>query len=253
MLLHHQMGVRPRDPERVDRRAPRTRRPVRPVHHRRDHPQRQTIPVETRVGVVEVEVLRNHAAVQDQRRLDDARHARGRFQMPDIRLHRTHEERSFRLASLSIDRGNGVGLDRVAHRGSGPVGLQIVHLQGADSRVGQGRAHHLFQRGRVRHRQPRARAAVVHRRAADHGPDPIAVRLRLAQPLEDYDPAPLAAHIPVRRSVERLALPVRRQHHRVRAQFVDASVEDRLHTARDGQIRPVLLEVRHRVVDRHHG
>ena len=94
---------------------------------------------------------------------------------------------------------------------------------------------------------------MVHGRAADHGPDPIAVRLRLAQPLEDDDPAALTTHVPVRRCVERLALPIGRQHHRIGAQLVDATVQDRLHAAGESQIRLALLQIRHRVVDRYHG
>ena len=94
---------------------------------------------------------------------------------------------------------------------------------------------------------------MVHRGPAYHRPNPIAICLRLAQPLEDDDPAALTPHVPVRRCVERLALPVGRQHHRIGAQLVDATIQDRLHAAGDRQIRLALLQVCHRVVDRYHG
>ena len=90
---------------------------------------------------------------------------------------------------------------------------------------------------------------MVHGRAPDHGPDPIAVRLCIAQPLEDDDPTALTPHVTVCRRVKGFALPIRRQHHRICAQFVDATVQDRLHAARYCQIRFALLQVRHCVVD----
>ena len=200
-----------------------------------------------------MEVSRNHASLQDQRRLDQSGHASGRFQMTDIGLYGTDEKRAVGCSPLPVDRGHGVDLDRIADFRSGPMGLQVVHLQPGDSCVGQRRFHHFFQSGGVRHRQPDARSAMVHGSAADHGPDPVAVRFRFAQPLENDDPATLTSHVPVRRCVERLALAVRRQHHRIGAQLVDATVQDRLYAAGDGQIRFALLQVRHCVVDRYHG
>ena len=90
---------------------------------------------------------------------------------------------------------------------------------------------------------------MVHRSAPDHCPDPIAVRLRLIEPFEDDDPTALTPHVTVRGCVKGFALSIRRQHHRIRAQFVDATVQDCLYAACDSQIRFALLQVCHRVVD----
>ena len=63
-------------------------------------------------------------------------------------------------------------------------------------------------------------------------------------------PQPLTAHEAVGRSVKRLALPVRRQHPRVRPELRQPSEEDRLHPADDHQVRLVPLQAVHRLVQR---
>ena len=55
-------------------------------------------------------------------------------------------------------------------------------------------------------------AVLVHRRAADHGTDGIAVGNRISQPLEHDDTATFAAHEPVCALIERLAAAIGSQH-----------------------------------------
>ena len=200
-----------------------------------------------------MQVLRNHAALHHQHCLDQTSDPGSRLEVADIGLYGTDQKRTIGLASFAVDGGDGVDLNRVAHSRSSPMRLQVIHIRSRNSGMGQGRFHHLFQCGDVRYGQSGAGPAVIHRRASDYPPDPIAILLGLAQPLQDNDAATFAAHVTVRGLIERLALPVRRQHHRIRAEFEYATVQDGLHTARNGQIRLALLQVRHRVVDRHHG
>ena len=253
VLLDHDVGVRPRDAEGVDPGQPRPAVAARPVGHLRRHLQRQLVPVEAGIGVVEVQVLGDHAPLEGQRRLHQARDPRGRLQVADVGLDRSDEQGLIRGPPPAEDVRCGVDLDRVAHGGARAVRLQVVDLGGRDAGVRQRGLHHLHQRRRVRHGQSDAGAAVVHRRPPDDRPDAIARGLGVAQPLQHDDAAALAPHVAVGGGVERLALPVGRQHHRVGPQLVDAAVEDGLHAARDGQVGLALLQVRHGVVDRHHG
>ena len=151
-----------------------------------------------------------------------------------------------------VDAVDGVQLDRVADRGSRSVRLNVVHLQRIHAGLAERVLHDLLQGGRVGDRQPYAGPPVVDHRAPNHRPDPVAVRLGVAQALEHHHAAPLGPHIAVGGGIERLALPFGRQHHRVGAQLVDAPVQDRLHATREGEVRPALLQVGDRVVHRHH-
>ena len=94
---------------------------------------------------------------------------------------------------------------------------------------------------------------MVHGGAAYHRPNSIAGGFRLAQSLKDHDSAALTPNVPIRRRIERLALPIGRKHHRIGPQLVDATVQNRLHAAGDSQVCLALLQVCHRVVDRDHG
>ena len=84
---------------------------------------------------------------------------------------------------------------------------------------------------------------MIHRCAANDRPNPIAVSLRLLKSLQNDHPASFPPHVAVGGRVERLALAVRRQHHRIRTEFVDAAVQNGVHTACNSQIRLALLEV----------
>ena len=200
-----------------------------------------------------MQVLRNHSALHHQRSLDQAGDAGSRLQVADVGLHGTDQERTAGFASLAVDRGHRFDLDRVAYRGARPVRLQVIDIRSRVTGLRERRFNHLFQRRGVRHGQPDAGPAVIHRRTPDHPPDAVTIRFGLTKPLQDYDTAALAAHIAVRGGIERLALSVRRQHHGIRAELENATVQDGLHTARNGQVRLALLQVRHGVVDRHHG
>ena len=253
VLLQQHVGIRSGNPEGVHARPSRLPASARPLRFLRRHPHRQALPVDARVGIPEVKVLRYHPGLHDQGRLDQPGDSGRRFEMADVGLDGSDEKRAIGFARPAVDRGRGVELDGIAHRGPGAVRLEVVHLRGCNADLGQGRFDHLHQRGRIGHRQSRAGPAVIDRRASDQRPDPITVRFRFAEPLQDHDAAPLAPHIAVCGRVECLALAVRRQHHRIGAQLVHAAIEHGVDAARDRQIRFPLLEIRHRVVDGHQG
>ena len=200
-----------------------------------------------------MQVFGNYTPLDCQCGLDHAGNACSRFQVADVGFHGTGQERMVGFAPLAIDFGNSIDLNRIAHGRSGPMGLEEVHVRCRDARLRQRLPHHLNQRRRVGNRESHAGPAVVHRRAPDDPPDAVAVRLRLIQPFQHHHPATFTPYIAVRGRIEGLALPVRGQHHRIRAQFVNAAVQQGLHAAGKGQVRLALLQVRHGIVDGHQG
>ena len=86
-----------------------------------------------RVRRFAMQALRQNASLERERCFDQPGHARCRFEMADIGLHRADRQRLLaNLAERAPDRG---GLDRIARRGAGAVHLekrQIVrHHPGA--------------------------------------------------------------------------------------------------------------------------
>ena len=94
-------------------------------------------------------------------------------------------------------------LDGVAERGAGAVGLDIAHALGVDTGVRERQPDHVLLGRPVGRREPAALAVLVHRRAADHRQDPVAVGLRVREALEHDDAAALAADEAVGPGVER--------------------------------------------------
>ena len=84
------------------------------------------VPRNVRRRVPEVQVLRQHFVLERQDDLDQTRDARGRFQVPDVRLHRSDQQRPAGVAPGAEYRTGGLDLDRVAQRGAGAVRLQVV-------------------------------------------------------------------------------------------------------------------------------
>ena len=117
-----------------------------------------------------------------------------------------------RPASLAVDGGCRLHLDRIPQRGSRSMGFQIIHVSGRYTRSRKRLSDHASLRWPVRDRRSRARPVLVDRRAANHSPDPVTVGFRLVKPLEDDHPAALAPHGPIRRGVEGPAPALRREH-----------------------------------------
>ena len=208
----------------------------RPVRRFRGDPEGQPVPVQLRVRRPEVQVLRNHPLPHGEQGLDETRRPGGRFQVPDVGLHRTDQQGPLRPASLAVRRRRGAQFDGIAHFRPGSVRFQIVHLRGPDPRPRE-RVFDDPLLGRfVRHGQSRARPVLVDRRSLDHAPDPVAVGLGLVKPLQDQDAAALTAHVPVGAGVERLALAVGREHAGPPAEFGEPARQDRVHPSGERQI-----------------
>ena len=246
----HDVRVRPRPSESAHPRQWGAIRAARPLRRLRGDPERQPVPVQLRVRGPEVQVLRNHSLPHGKQGLDETRRSGRRFQVPDVGLHRTDEQGAVRPSALAVGRGGGAQFDGIADFRAGSVRFQVVHRRGRNFRPGERVLDDPFLRLLVRHGQSRARPVLVDRRSLDHAPDPVAVGLRIAKPLQDQDAAALTAYVPVGAGVERLALAVGREHSGAPAEFGEPARQDRVHPAGEREIRFAPLKAGDRLVGR---
>ena len=245
--------VRPREPERTDRRARRPAGDFRPRRRLRRDPHRKLLPLDPGVRRLEVQVRRQVAVAHREQRLHHPGDPRRRLQVPHVRLHRSEQQRASGLAALAVHRRRRPHLDRVPEFGAGPVRLQVIHRPRRHPRAPERLPDHPFLRRAVRNRQPGARSVLIHRRSEQHPQDPVAVALRVGAPLQHHHPASLPPHEPVRRRVERLAATVGRQHGRVLEEPGQLGVQDRVHSSGERQIRLAAAEGHRRLVERDQG
>ena len=215
---------------------------LRPRGRLRRDLDRHAVPVDARVGGVEVQVLGDHPTVHGQQDLHQAGDARGRLQVAHVGLHGADEQRAVRRSTPAVDLRGRVQLDGVAHLRAGAVGLQVVDLVGLDAGLEQGLLDNALLGCAAGHRHACGCAVLVDRRPQDDAPYPVAVRLCVAQPLEDHHATAFAAHEPVRRRVEGLALAVGGEHPRIGPKLGEPAEEYRLHAADDVQVGLVPLQ-----------
>ena len=116
---------------------------------------------------------------------------------PDVCFHRPDQDRAVRFAIPAVSRRRRARLDGVPDFRSRPVRLNVVHIRGLEPGPQKRVLNATFLRVLARHCQARGRAVLIHRGTADHSPDPVAVRLGLAQPLQSHDTAPFPSHVSV--------------------------------------------------------
>ena len=131
----------------------------------------------------------------------------------------------------------GLDLDRVAQPRAGAVGFDVTDVGGGQAGVGQRGAEHGLLRRAVGSGQPVAAPVVVHRAAANHGQDAIAVGHRVGKPLEHDHAAPFAANVSVGRGVERLAAAVGGHHVGLGQGQRHLGAEDQIHAAGQRHVR----------------
>ena len=236
-LLEHDMRIGAAEAERAHPGAPGPPA-IRPClsgsrDRNRDIPQPQA-----GIGLPEVRQGRDPSCLQREDRLDQPGHARRCLRMADTRLRRADQQLLPRRAAGAVDCGQRRHLDRVAERGAGAVRLHVVHLVRGDACIREGSRQHRLLRAPAGRGQPVAAAILVHRRAADHRVDRIAVRQRVGEALEHHDAAAFAAHIAAGGGVEAAAPAVRRQHPGPREGDAQRRRQHQVHAA--GQCQPGL-------------
>ncbi len=175
-------------------------------------PHRQRVPRNVRRRGVEVQALRQHFVLQRQHDLDQTGDPRSRLEVADVGLHRSHQQRPVRVARGTVDGPGRLDLDRITQRGARAVRLEIVDVPAGEAGASQRGRDEPLLRTAIGHRQTAGSAVLVDRAAPDDRADPIAVALRVAEPLEHENSAAFTAHVAVGGGVEGLASPVGRKH-----------------------------------------
>ncbi len=196
-----------------------------------DNLDREPVPGDVRRRLVEVQVLRQRLVLERQDDLDDARDAGGRFQVPDVGLHRADQQRVAGVAPRAQCRTGGLDLDRVTQRCPGSVRLQVSDVAGGDTGALQRLGDDALLGDAVRHRQTTRCAILVDRAAPDHGPNPVTVADRVLEAFDDDDADALAAHVAVCGRVKGLALAIGREHVRLREGDHALRADQRVHAA----------------------
>ena len=161
-------------------------------------------------GASTCRVLGRLFVAKGQHRLDHSRHPGGELSVADVGLERAQPQRL--LPFLAVGGEQGAGLDRVAKRGAGAVGLDRVDVSGGEAGVGEGLADHSFLGGSVGGGEAVGGAVLIDRRAADRGQHPMAVCLGVGEALEDEHAGALAPADAVRPLGEGLAASVGGKH-----------------------------------------
>ena len=156
--------------------------------------------------------------------------------MADVGLDRADEQRLIRWPTPAVHRCCRAEFGGIAHPRTRAVGLEVVDLGRREPGVGQRGFDGALLGRPFRHRESRPHAVLVHRRTADHRPDPVAVRLGLVESLQHHDAAAFAAHVAVGRCVEGLAPAVGREHPGLRAQGTQATEQDGLDATHQGEV-----------------
>ncbi|GAA0899642.1 hypothetical protein GCM10009574_084810 [Streptomyces asiaticus] len=159
----------------------------------------------------EVQARRQFTVPQRQHDLQQADDARGALQVSHVRLRRTDQQGAVRGTARPVHRAERRGLHRIAHRGPGPVQLDVLDLGRVDARTPAGRLEHRPLPFGVGGGQAVAGAVVANRAPLDDAVDLIPVRQRACQGLEQDHPRTLATHIPIGTLIEGEAAAVRGQ------------------------------------------
>ena len=162
--------------------------------------------------VHEMQVLRQNFVLQRQHDLDQTGDSRCRFEVPDVGLRRSDQQRTVRVAVDAIGGRGGLDLDRVAQRGAGAVRLEVIDIPTLNSGTSQRCGDKPLLCTAVGYRQTTGSAVLIDRAARDDRANRIAVALGIAEPLEDQDPASFTARITVCGGVEGFASAIGGKH-----------------------------------------
>ena len=175
------------------------------------------LPVDLGAAVPGMQVPRDRTGLQCQHDLLKACHAGRGLQMAEIGLDRPDGQRPARGAGQGPEnRLKCPCLDRVAERRAGPMRLDIVDIAGFAAGPVQRPPDDTLLRRPVGHGQAAGAPVLVDRRTMDQRKHPVAVTLRVVQPLEEDDGTAFGTADAVGLGRERLAAAVRGQHPRTR-------------------------------------
>ena len=85
----------------------------RPVGFFRSHPHGQSVPLDLRIRILEVQMFRNNTLLHGKQGLYQTGNACCRLQMSDVRLYRAHQQRVVGFALSAVHRTYCVDFNRV--------------------------------------------------------------------------------------------------------------------------------------------
>ena len=110
----------------------------RPVSAGCGNRQAESLKVDCRVRLLEVQMGRDAAVIDHQGCLDQAGDAGGGLEVADVGLHRTDQAGAVGWSPLTHDAADRVGLDGVTDRCAGAMGLDIANLSRRDTGLAAG-------------------------------------------------------------------------------------------------------------------
>ncbi len=249
-LLDDDVGVGPADAERGDT-GPPDRAGLGPGGALRGQAYRSGGPVHLGRRFVDVERGRHEAVPDGQYRLDDARDTRCGLRVADVGLERAEQQRPVFGPVLTVRRQQRFRLDGVAQCGSGAVGLQHVHVGGAEPGAGPGVPYDLLLGEPVGRGEAVGRAVLVDRGATYDREHTVAVAACVGEPLDQQHPGTFREAGPVGGAGEGLAAAVERQPLLAGHLGEDARCRQHGGAACEGQRALAAPQRRHGQVERH--
>ena len=209
--LDDEVGVGAAEPEAGDAgQAPAVHRI--PGHRDRRDVDAEIRPGDVGVSFVEVEVGWDLAVLHGQDDLQHPGHPGRRFEVAEVRLDRAEPEDLVVATAWPEGSSEGLDLDRVAERGAGPVGLEVLDVGALDPSRGQRPPDDGLLGRAVRDGEPGAGAVLVDGRAPDDGQDRVPVGDGVGLTLERHHGAALTPDEAVGTGVEGLAAAVGGHH-----------------------------------------
>ena len=152
-------------------------------------------PRNMRTWRVEMQMRRNCSMLQRKDDLDETGHTCRSFEMTDIGLNRSNDQRSGPDRGRRRIRHRGrIDLQRIAELRTRSVRLDIADLAGRDTCAGSALlADDRLLRRTIGRSEATAWPVLVDGATADQSEDPISVGLRIAEALEHDDAAPFGA------------------------------------------------------------
>src|ERR1700722_13032373 len=108
-----------------------------------------------------MKMLGDYLMLHRQDYLDQPGNPGGRFQMANISLDRTYQQRTISSPPLPKHRRGRLHFDRITQAGPSSVRLQINYFLGSNSRAADGSLNNLLLRNLIRHGQAGAGAILV--------------------------------------------------------------------------------------------
>ena len=164
-----------------------------------------------RVGGDDVDRGRPHAALEGESDLDQAGHACGALGMADLRLDRAEGDTAHLGAGFPEHLVEYGQLGPIPHHRPRPVGFDQAHIGGGHARLAVGALEGAALPFGTRCREPQASPVARSRYPVDHCVDPVAVALRVLEPLQHRTRNAFAQSNAISIGVEASALPGRRQ------------------------------------------